>query len=89
MLILIGVSALVGAWLGLRYKVFALVPASLAVFASAAAVGLADGVSMWSVFTTDVFALTTLQFSYFVSASVRVEVVDVGSIKPAQQSGHS
>jgi hypothetical protein len=58
------VSILAGAVLGLRYKVFILLPAATLVLVFVIGVGVAHGASIWSIALDMIVAATALQLGY-------------------------
>jgi hypothetical protein len=70
----IGIGALIGAVLGLRFNVFILIPAIILVAIGAAAVELARGDQAGIVPLTIILAATALQVSYLVGIIARATV---------------
>jgi hypothetical protein len=70
----IGIGALIGAVLGLRFKVFILIPAIILAAIGVAAVELARGDQAGSVPLTIILAATALQVSYLVGIIARATV---------------
>ena len=70
MTMLVMTAVLIGAMLGLRFKVFILVPAisisSVAIFG----IGIAHGSGIWSVLLAAFLAITALQIGYLAGATV-------------------
>jgi hypothetical protein len=63
-------SALLGAVLGLRFKVWILVPAIIFGLVATAVVGLLRGDDVWSIALIMVLVATSLQIGYFVAITV-------------------
>jgi hypothetical protein len=59
---------LIGAVLGLRFKVFVLLPATVLSSAAALSAGLAYSDSPWSILLTAALAMATLQMGYLAGA---------------------
>jgi hypothetical protein len=62
----IGISALIGAALGLRLNVFVLIPTIILAGFATAVIQVASGHRAWSVVFTVVLVATTLQISYLI-----------------------
>jgi hypothetical protein len=82
MLIMVGLSVLIGALLGLRYNVFILGPTLMLALLGTAVLGSIDGTPMWSLFIAMVCVVIALQLSYLAGSSARVAVANVGLSKP-------
>jgi hypothetical protein len=63
-----------GAVLGLRFKVFVLVPAIALSSAASWGVGIAHGNSFWSILLATLFLMTALQVGYFAGTVIRFGV---------------
>lgn len=82
MFTLMGVSLLVGAVLGLRYKVFVLIPAMSVGLIAAVATGVADGLNGWSIFFAVVLVSLGLQLGYLGGAASHLIFGWVSSAQP-------
>lgn len=72
MVIFVAMTAmLVGAALGQRFKVFALVPTVLLFSLAIFAYGIIHNNNLWSAFVVTVLALISLQFGYFTGSVLR------------------
>ena len=85
-------AMLIGAMLGMRFKVFILVPAIVTGSAAILGIGTAYNNSLWSILLSMVLAITALQMGYlggaiirFVSAVARVVRKDPPGIITAAQ----
>ena len=86
-------AMLIGAMLGLRFKVLILVPAIVIGSAATLGIGMAHSNSLWSILLAMALAITALQMGYlggaairFVSAGERVRKDAPGIIPAAQRS---
>ena len=68
------IAVLVGATLGLRFKMLVLVPAILVGMAATLAIGLARDSGSWSILLSIFVGLTALQIGYFGGAFIRVVI---------------
>ncbi len=64
MILLVIISLLAGALLGLRFKVLILVPAIIFTFISTLGLGIGHGDGIWSILLAIVFAVTAVQMGY-------------------------
>jgi hypothetical protein len=74
MMILILTGVLVGAMLGLRLKVFVLVPVFCGALALVAYDGIARGDTLWRLAFSMIMIATALQFGYFLGNVVRLVI---------------
>ena len=71
MMMLIAMTVmLIGAVLGLRFKVFVLLPATVLSLAASLCAGIAHSDSPWSILLTAALALATLQIGYLAGSVV-------------------
>lgn len=70
MMPLIAIVTLVGAALGLRLKVFVLVPATILSILAILGFGFAHNNSFWSAPQTAAFVITALQVGYLIGSTV-------------------
>ena len=70
-MITVGIGTLIGAALGLRFKVFVLFPTVILALAGTAAVGMARAGPMGSVALAMVLAAAALQIGYFAGSIAR------------------
>lgn len=75
MIIIAAICFVFGAMLGLRHKVFVLIPAGIIAFAAVAGVALASHFSIWHLLLTELISLTALQMGYLVAAGVALAVM--------------
>jgi hypothetical protein len=61
----------IGAALGLRFRIFVLLPIILLGFLVCTAVGLSEGISTWSITLTNVVGATCLQLGYSASGLLK------------------
>jgi hypothetical protein len=73
------ISMLAGIALGLRYKVFVLVPAVSLTIMFAVVGGIAHGDRMWSILFTMAILGTAVQFGYLAGIMIRVTVGSIFS----------
>ena len=92
MMMLAMTAMCIGTLLGLRFKVFILVPAIIIGSAAALGIWIAHSISLWSALLAMVMAMTTLQMGYlsgtiirFVIARARVRADSPGTIVVAQK----
>ena len=85
-------AMLIGAVLGLRFKVLILVPATIIGSAAALAVGMAYGKNVWSILLDMVLVIAALEMGYlggtvirFVIAGTRVRKHSSGTVAVAQR----
>ncbi len=64
MIVLTGLSLLLGAVLGLRFKVFVLIPVIIFGLVLSTIAGIARGADLWSLIAAMIVALTGLQLGY-------------------------
>ena len=64
----------IGAMLGLRFKVFVLVPAIALSSIASCGIGIAHGNSLWSILLATFFVVTALQIGYFAGTLTRFGV---------------
>lgn len=84
-------AVLVGAFLGLRFKVFILVPASALGSAVMLGAGLAQGDSFWSILLTMFVATAAMQIGYLIVtmlARAHVRHESPGIVSVAQKAAH-
>ncbi len=67
-------TTLIGAMLGLRFKVLILVPAIVTSFLAIFGIGIAHGVGLWASLLATLLTITTLQIGYLAGAAVRFGV---------------
>lgn len=65
----------IGAAVGLRLRIFVLLPIMLLDFLVCTAVGLSDGISIWSITLTNVVGATCLQLGYLGGALLKFFIV--------------
>ena len=70
-----------GAMLGLRFKVFVLVPAIALSSVASCSIGIAHGNSLWSILLVTFFVVTALQIGYFAGTLTRIGVAKVRARK--------
>ena len=78
------ISVLAGIALGLRYKVFILVPAVTLAMTFAMIIGVARADHFWSIVLAMVVLGTAVQFGYLVGIAVRAAVGSVITVPHAQ-----
>jgi len=78
-------AALIGAILGLRFKVLILIPAFVMSSTAVLGIGVAHGTSPWSVLTTAIFVMIALQTGYVAGIVIHSIVTQASARK--QQSG--
>jgi hypothetical protein len=91
MIMLTMTAILIGALLGLRFKVFILLPATVIVLAVTLAAGMAYSGSLWSTLPAMVLATAALQIGYLtatVVAGTRVSKDSPGPVAVAQRRAH-
>jgi hypothetical protein len=66
----IGIAALIGATLALKFQAFILFPANLIGIATTIATGVFTGIGVWWIVLDTVIVATSLQFGYLVGAAV-------------------
>jgi len=66
--------ATIGAVLGLRFKVFVLVPAITLASVASWGIGIAHGRSFWSILLVTAFVMIALQVGYFAGTTLRLGV---------------
>ena len=71
MMIISVVSLLVGAVLGQRFKVLVLMPATAIVLVLAAATGVTQGQTAWSIVLMAAAAATSMQIGYLIGIGIR------------------
>jgi len=64
----------IGAMLGLRFKVFVLVPAIALSFVASFGIGIANGNSLWSILVVTFLVMIALQIGYFAGTFIRFGV---------------
>jgi hypothetical protein len=74
MMPLIAMVMLIGATLGLRFKVFVLLPATFLSLLVILSAGIAHGDSYWSVLLSATFVIAALQIGYLAGSAVVVLV---------------
>ena len=79
------VSGLAGAALGMRYKVFVLVPATMLAVGIVAAFCLANDVSLWSTVGAITLVATSLELGYFGGSFTSFALT---SARCSQSGGH-
>lgn len=73
--------AAIGAILGLRFKVFVLVPAIVLSSVASCTIGIAHGNSLWSILLVVFFVATALQIGYFAGTAILFGVARVRARK--------
>jgi hypothetical protein len=68
-------AMLIGAMLGLRFKVLILVPAIVIGSAATLGIGMAHSNSLWSILLAMALAITALQMGYFGGTIIRFIIV--------------
>lgn len=86
-------AMLIGAVLGLRFKVLVLFPAIFIGSAAALGIGMAHNNGLWSVLLSMILAISALQMGYlggavirFISTGTRIRKDSSGNIEAAQRS---
>jgi hypothetical protein len=79
-LIMIGLSALFGATLGLSFNVFVLIPAVIVAVLSAGLVELARGDQGGFVILTIVFVVTAIQIGYLIGSIAAAAIESLGTL---------
>jgi hypothetical protein len=76
----------IGSALGLRFRVFVLLPAILLGLFVCTAYGLAQGTTIWSIALTNVVGATCLQFGYLAGALAKSVILAgrIGGTKSSQ-----
>ena len=81
MLIAICTTVLVGALLGLRFRVFVLLPVTVLALLSIAVVGAAEGAPAMSIFVAMFFVGTALQLSYLAGGFAVIAIAPASNFK--------
>ena len=80
MIIIAAICFVFGAALGLRHKVFVLIPAGIVAFSAVAGVAFAIHFSIWRILLMELISLTALQMGYLIAAGVALAIM-----KPREQ----
>jgi hypothetical protein len=70
------ISALLGVWLGLTFRVFILVPAAILALATLAGSGVASEAGAVSMIVLDVFVIAAMQAGYIGGSALFVAVAE-------------
>jgi hypothetical protein len=70
------ISAVLGVWLGLTFKVLILVPAAILALATLASTGVASEAGAVSMIVLDVFVIAAMQMGYLGGSALFVAVAD-------------
>jgi hypothetical protein len=83
---LIVISLLLGATLGLRFKVMSLVPAVFLAMLSAVMIGVAGADPIWSIIMAKIAHGTAVQFGYLAGILIRAGIAPA---RASSNGGHS
>ena len=84
MIFMFGLCAAIGAVLGLRFKVVALVPLIFLAIFGAVVVGAAAGWKLWSIIGTAIVGVVAVQIGYLLGAVARAMISSISARSCAQ-----